>query len=184
MRRSRAGSVAFGVGILVLFAAGYFAGILPLGLALRASLAALGLYVLLAVIRLLSIADGRGELETFSGWSEPARPARGWRRLVRRRRRASMRPSLDPGIERVLRISEGSEADFEVLLRPRLAAVCRRRLVDVGVDPYDTAAVARLLGPLGVRVLDPAPPASHDVRRPGVPVAEVQTLLNRAKELS
>lgn len=178
MRPSRAGLIA--AGIVVLFAIAYLGGVLPLGISLRAAATTLGLYLLLVVLQVLPLSEPARELEVFAGFNEPARRRR---RLGRRPRSRSF--SEETSLDRVLRIAEGSATDFEVHLRPRLAAVCRRRLTDAGHDPGDLEAVERVLGPLGRAVLDPRRSPNYDPRAPaGVPVSDVLALLERAERLT
>ncbi len=180
MRSSRAGLIA--AGIVALFAIAYLGGVLPLGISLRAAATTLGLYLLLVVLQVLPLSEPARELEVFAGFNEPARRQRRPRRLGRRARSRSF--SEETSLDRVLRIAEGSATDFEVHLRPRLAAVCRRRLTDAGHDPGDLEAVERVLGPLGRAVLDPRRSPNYDPRAPGVPVSDVLALLERAERLT
>lgn len=181
MRSSRAGLIA--AGIVALFAIAYLGGVLPLGISLRAAATTLGLYLLLVVLQVLPLSEPARELEVFAGFNEPARRRR--RRLRRLGRRPRSRSfSEETSLDRVLRIAEGSATDFEVHLRPRLAAVCRRRLTDAGHDPGDLEAVERVLGPLGRAVLDPRRSPNYDPRAPGVPVSDVLALLERAERLT
>ena len=177
----RRAPLIIGVGIVVLFAVAYLAGVLPFGLALRVAGAVLGLSTLLAVLQSLPFAEARHDLDVFTGWRAPERPRLALRLKGRLKRATSSR---EGPTERLVRISAGSATDFDNLLEPRLAAVCRRRLVQAGRDPADREEVSFALGPLGWQVLDPAEPNNYDPRAPGVPVAEVLDLLKRAESLS
>lgn len=167
-------------GLGACLAALYLAGLLNLTTTARAAGGLLGLYAVVVVTRLLPFAEGDHDLETFSGWREPVRGGR----LARVRRRAKPRPAPTDPLERMLLVSSASAADFDTLLRPRLAAVARRRLVDAGLDPADLEQVAERLGPLGARVLDPRIPPRRDLSTPGEPLTDVAALLVRLEEMS
>ncbi len=177
----RPGPLVIGVAIAVAFGVIYLAGVLPLGLALKAAGAALGLYALLAALQSLPLASARHDLDVFAGWQLPER--RRWHHRLKSPLQRAAPPAVG-STERVLMISAGSAAEFDNRLKPRLAAVCRRRLVEAGHDPTDRHEVSSVLGPLGWRVLDPSAPDHYDPRAPGVPVAEVLDLLQRAESLS
>jgi hypothetical protein len=83
----------------------------------------------------------------------------------------------------LIRLSASHGLEFHARIRPRVAAVARRRLRSVGIDPSERDAVRAVLGELGAAVADPAPAQPPDRDAPGVPVAELIGLLSRLEEL-
>jgi hypothetical protein len=83
----------------------------------------------------------------------------------------------------LIRLSASHGLEFHARIRPRVAAVARRRLRSVGIDPSDLEAVRAVIGELGAAVADPAPAPPPDREAPGVPVVELVALLSRLEEL-
>lgn len=179
---SRAGRSAAALGALaVVFGVIYLLGALPLGLTLRVGGAAAGLLAVVSVASALPLEDRGREEGEEPPWRVVARTGR----LRRFGRRLSSKVGSDPAdtaTERLVRIAQTSAADFESLLRPRLAAVTGRRVRRAGYDPSDLESLQQLLGPLAGRVLTTS--RSHDPRGPGVEASEVAAFLENLKELT
>lgn len=83
--------------------------------------------------------------------------------------------------EALVRLSEQSEADFHVRLKPRLRPLVESRLMRAGIDLSDKERVSALLGPVPVLATHRSSQASAD--SPGVPAAELCELLRRIEGL-
>lgn len=96
---------------------------------------------------------------------------------------STVAPEGEVRLARLVSIAERSAADFDVLVRPRLAAVARRRLAEAGVDLDRREDVESVLGSRGADAVAPSVRVDRDRDDPGVPAEELIALLERLREL-
>lgn len=166
------------------------AGVMGTVATIRLGVALVGLLALNTVTSLLSRLEPLGPPGPLAAatpeGSGAGRPlgllARARRRLGRKP--VEMRTNEPPEVvtlDKLVWLSESSAMDFYSLLRPRLAAVGRRRLRGAGIDPDDEPAVAAALGP-GAEWMKPSGPP-EDRHAAGVRAEAVLELLRRLESL-
>ncbi len=182
-----AAPAALGVLAAILLVA---AGLVGVAMGVRIAALALGLPALALAVTALPIAS---PVERRDATQAPRHPLA--TRLDRLRpyhlRRAPVAASPTSGadmavveLERAVRFSESSGADFDALLRRRLLAIVDHRLSLAGIDPDDQVAVESLLGPHSAAVLSASLAYRRDDATPGPSASAVLDLLKRLEKVA
>jgi hypothetical protein len=140
------------------------------GVAIRCYAAMMGSLAVLAAVAWL-----QGDRRAWSGAGAP-------------RARDEPEDEMDPAaaswqeLERALRFGVTTIGDYRLSVQPRLSALASARLARHGVSLSDAEGAAAMLGE-GFFLVDPRVPMPTDRLAPGVPLAEIETLVKALREL-
>ena len=139
-------------------------------------------------VAIRSYAAMMGSLAVLAASAWIQRDRRAWSGAGAARVGAEPEEETDPAaacfqeLERALRFSVTTIGDYRLNVEPRLGAIASARLARHGLSLSDAEGAEAMLGE-GFFLVDPRVPMPADRLAPGVPLAEIESLVKTLREL-